>query len=426
MHVGIVGAGITGLALTHFLRANGIAVTTFEAEGEPGGVIQSQRVDGTVLEHGPQRLRLTDSIETLVDDLGLTDQVVTADPDLPLYVFQGGRLREVPRSLRAFLRTDLLSWSGKARMFWEPFTDPIHPQEHAAEAFTRKFGTEAYERVIEPLYGGMYGSDPHAMPAAHALDRIMALEQAEGSLLRAAIGRVGRDNSRSPPATFRDGLQSLPSALYDAHQDCIHLGTPVTGIAQSAPSDGVTVRSEAGPTDVDRVVLTSPASTTAQLLAPLDAVDTDPLTELRYNSLVIVHLSAPVDRAGFGYQVARDADLRTLGVTWNDSLFDRDGLYTAFLGGMWDPGAVDRDSTALAATATKEFREVLGVTPDVIGVTKLRQVMPAFDDSWRGLSTLELPTQITLATNYTGHVGIPSRIREARRIADRMGEDVPT
>ena len=54
MTVGIVGAGITGLALTQDLRERGVDTVAFEATAEPGGVIRSTTVDGRVVEHGPQ------------------------------------------------------------------------------------------------------------------------------------------------------------------------------------------------------------------------------------------------------------------------------------------------------------------------------------------------------------------------------------
>lgn len=424
MRVGIVGAGITGLALTHHLAARGIDVVTFEADTEPGGVIRSRRVDGRVVEDGPQRLRLTDGVRTLVAATGLEDELVTPDPDLPLYVYVDDELREVPTSIRSFLRTDALSWPAKARILWEPMTEPIAPQERAATALTRKFGPDAYERLIAPLFGGMYGSDPARMPAAHALDRLMALEAREGSLLRAALGRLRGGRAGPPPASFRGGLQALPAALYDRHSPYVHLDTPVSQVrpAGDGGGDGYALAAAGRSVAVDRVVVTTPASTAASILAPVLGDGADRLAALRYNSLALVHLVAPSSRRGFGYQVARTEGLRTLGVTWNASLFDRDGVHTAFFGGMWDPGILDRDDEALASIAQREFAAVMGETPAVLGVTRLPAVMPAFDESWAGLEDVTCPDGVTLATNYTGHVGIPSRVREAEAIADRLAE----
>ena len=48
-------------------------------------------------------------------------------------------------------------------MAWEPFTRAPDPDETVARLFTRKLGRQAYERLIGPLYGGLYASDPADM-----------------------------------------------------------------------------------------------------------------------------------------------------------------------------------------------------------------------------------------------------------------------
>ncbi|MDY6765692.1 MAG: NAD(P)-binding protein, partial [Halobacteria archaeon] len=110
MRTGIIGGGITGLALNHYLQDQGAEASVFEADSEPGGVIKTKVVDGRVLELGPQRMRLTPGIESLVNELGIDDDIIEADKDLPLYIYHNGNLRKVPFSLREMLTTNLLSW----------------------------------------------------------------------------------------------------------------------------------------------------------------------------------------------------------------------------------------------------------------------------------------------------------------------------
>lgn len=422
MTVGVVGAGITGLAVTHYLVDRGVDVETYESTDAPGGVIQSERVDGRLLEYGPQRIRCAPPVAELIEDLSLGDAVLEADGSLPLYVYADGALREVPRSVSAFLRTDLLSCRGKLRVLAEPLTDPVAPEERAADAFTRKFGDEAYRNVIEPLFGGIYASDPAEMPAEHALPRLIAMERREGSLLRGGLRRVGARQDTPPPVTFRDGLGTLPRALLARHRSRVHLGTPVETIRER-PDGRYTIVTTGGTTAVDAVVLTTPAAATATMLQELDGAEAEPLRGLRYNSLVLVHLHANADLDGFGYQVRRDEPLRTRGVTWNDSLFDRDGVYTAFLGGMADEDAVDDTAEELGTTARREFRAVTDVDSDVLSVTKLPRVLPAHDSSWAALEDVELPDDVVLASNYTGRLGVPSRIRAAERVAEQLAPE---
>jgi len=422
MRVGIVGGGITGLSLLHHLAERDVDAVCFESSPEPGGVIRTSTEAGRVLEHGPQRLRLSEPVESLVDAMGLTDELRVADDSLPLYVYANGALRRVPRSIRSFLTTDLLSVRAKLRVLAEPLTAPGKPDETVADLFARKFGDETYRNLLGPLFGGMYASDPGRMPARHALSTLLRLEERDGSLLRAALGRVG--DSAPPPASFDDGLQRLPRAIAERYADRVHLGTPVTAI--DGDDEGYVLRTDGGGsaaadgTTVDRVVLTTAAPAAAALVEDLASDAAERLRGLTYNPLALVHLRSDADASGFGYQVGRDEALHTLGVTWNASLFDRDGVFTAFLGGMTDPEVLDRGDVSLGALAASEFSAVMGSSADVLDVTRLQRGFPAYDRSWDDLAGLSLPPGIDLATNYTERMGIPSRVREAKELAESL------
>jgi oxygen-dependent protoporphyrinogen oxidase len=421
--VAIIGGGITGLSTLHALDERGVDAVAYEATDEVGGVLQSREVDGKLLEVGPQRLRLTDAIRAMVTDLDLAGEVITADDDLPLFVYGDGKLREVPRSLSAFRRTDLLSPAAKLRLLVEPMTDEIDPDESARDAFVRKFGREAYTNLISPIFGGTYGSDPGRMPAKHALKPIMGLEKKKGSLLRAALSRlVFSDDETPPPASFESGLQRLPEALAEEHADRVHRETPVTGIERVGVGDEREwlVHTADDTQRVDHVVLTTPADTSADIVEGVDPESAAALREFNYNPLVLVHLESPARADGFGYQVRRTEPMRTLGVTWNTSLFDRDGVYTVFFGGMHDPEAIERSDEELGETAVSEFRRVMSVDAEVLHVERMPRAFPAWDDSWDATERIDLPEGITLATNYTGRMGLPSRVREARRLAGEL------
>lgn len=419
MRVGVVGAGITGLALSHALAAKGVDSVAFEAGAEPGGVIRSRRVDGRLLEFGPQRIRLTPPLADLVGALDLEDEVVRADPSLPLYVYVDGRLRRVPFGPRAFLTTDLLTGREKLRMLAEPLTSTGAADESAGDYLARKFGTGAYEKMIGPLFGGIFGSDPGRMPVRYSLSGLLDAERRWGSLLAAGLARI-RNRDRPPAASFETGLQRLPEALYAASADRVRLETPVTGIAPA--NGGYRIETAADATVVDHVVVTTPAPTAAELLA--DVVEgADRLDELTYNPLGMVHLSADLDRQAMGYQVSRDEGLETLGVTWNASLFDRDGTYTAFLGGMWNPRLLEASDERIGETAAAEFEAVTGAPAESIEVTRHPAGFPAHDTTWTALEDLQLPADVHLATNYTGRMGIGGRVREARGLAEALAAE---
>lgn len=420
MQVGIVGGGMTGLATLHELRERGIDAVLFEAESEPGGVIQSGRRAGTVLEYGPQRLRASGVVKSYLDTVDLLDELIEAKADAPIYVYGEGQLRRVPFDPWTMVRTDLLSLRGKVRLLLEPVTGPARENETVAEYFTRKLGNEAYRRGIEPLFGGLYGSDPAAMPVHVALDPIIGQENGRGILTRLAFRRLRSDGSRPPAAVPRQGMQALPRRLAERHVDDVHLDSPVERISSTA--DGYHLTTPSGTTSVDHVVVTTDAPTAASLTASVDTAVSSHLEELTYNPLVLVYLRAPLDREGLGFQVQRTEPVHTLGVAWNGIAFDRDQLHTAFLGGMHDPDLVHASDERLQTIAATEFEEMLGVTPDPVGVHRLTPGMPAYDHSWHHREALDPPSGLHLAGSYTSRVGIPGRMRQGKRIADRLAQ----
>lgn len=416
--IAIVGAGITGLTLAHELARHELDFIVVDASDQPGGVMRSIVVDGHLLELGPQRTRLTPVVESLVDELDLRDELITAPPGLPLLVYRAGKLRRVPFSLGAAFTTDLISWPGKLRILLEPLTGGARPDETVADFLTRKFGREPYLTMLGPLYGGLYASDPKDMLMRHSLSRALAEFGVEGSILRALVKRAlasRQPANRAPACSFRSGMGTLPTALYARYRDRVRLGTPVLGIREAGQRLVLETPEEI--IECDDVVLTTPADVTAGLLREV-APAAARLESLTYNPLAVVHLRADCTVQGMGYQVALDERIETRGVTFNQSLFGRDGVYTAYLGGARNPEFVKLPEIRIGAIAAAEFELVTGCAAEVINVARVR--MPAWDRSWNALDGLELPPRIHLAANYESRAGVPGRIARARQVASRL------
>jgi len=410
--IGIVGAGLTGLALAHELAKQGLEHVVFEAAGRPGGVIRSGRVEGRVLDWGPQRGRMTAGLAALVEELGLAAEVIYAPRGLPLYVYADGALREVPFSARTFLTADLLTWRGKLRVALEPLTSAPRDEERVAGLLSRKLGREAYERLIGPLYGGLYASDPANMVVGLSLGHVLREFGIRRSLLLPLVKRGG---AIEPPAacSFAGGMQALTDALHATHAGAVRLGTPVRGLARSG--GGWTLELDDGGVEAEVVVLTCEAPAAAALLSTAAPEAADRIRRLAYNPLGVVHLHAETDLRGLGYQVAMGEALATRGVTWNDSLFGRDGLHTAYLGGAKCPAVVGEPDEQLGEIAAREFRLVTGHDARVLSVARER--MPAWDLSWRALEGLALPPGIRIAANWQSRPGIPGRLAQAKALA---------
>lgn len=413
----VVGGGITGLATGFELQRAGADFVVLESSARPGGVIRSDTVEGRVLDWGPQRARMTGQMRRVVDALELGGEVVTAARDLDLFIYRDGHLRRLPFDFVGLARSDVVGWGAKLRALLEPLTSGARSDERVADFFSRKFGREIYETVIGPLYGGLYASDPADMEVGLSLIHVLREFGIGRSLLLRFFARGGRIDP--PPAcSFRGGMQVLPDALAARLGDRFRSDTPVRALQPRGSGWRVEVESGEG-FDAAEVVLTTPAPVTARLLEPVASEASSTVARLRYNPLVVAHLDAETDLRGIGFKVAfGERDMLLTGVTFNESLFARENLYTAYMGGARNPRVASMGSDELEATAVSEFRRTTGAEARVLSLAHER--MPAWDRSWRGFRDIRLPPGLSVAGNWWSRPGLPGRLAEATSLAGRL------
>ena len=414
MRVGVVGAGISGLSVIHELSTADCEVVGFEARDEPGGIVRSRRIDGRVVELGPQRLRLTPGIESLVEELDLREQLQFGDDDQPLYIYHDGRLRVVPLSVREAVTTDLLSPLGKLRILAEPLTGPAKPGETVDDYLCRRFGTQAARRYMGPLYSGLYGTDTDEMLMEYSLGRALESTGVGRSLLVWVLRRLIEGRETPPICTFKEGLGTLTNALYTEHSEAISLSTPVERV--SAAGEGYELQTANGTEHVDQLVFTTPAATTAELVEGVDSELAETLERFTYNPIAMVFLHSEFDGEGIGALVPKGGDLPISGSTWNASFLDREGVFTCYVDPNSDPEMESRTDDDLGAMAAEAFETLTGSEATLIGVHRWEPGMPAYDRSWTAMDDLSTPDGMHLCTNYVDRAGIPGRIRSAKRV----------
>ena len=390
--VAIVGGGISGLAVAHRLAARGDDVVLVDDGAAPGGLVASVRKDGFLCERGPQAL-LDGPEETraLIAAAGLSERVVPATPAARRrLVYVGGALRPFPASPPALLSTSLLSLRGKLRLLREPFVPGGgRDDESVLDFVARRFGPEAALRAAAPALIGVYAGDAATLSIRSALPRLYAMEREHGSVLRALLrGRRGARLGR--PVSFPEGLGELTAALAE------HLG-PRRRIARAtaiAPGPGgwriAVDRGEL--VEAERLLLATPAATTAALLAPLAPGAAAALRAIPHAPVAVVSVgfraanALGLDLDAYGFVVARGEGIRLLGCQYESSVFPGRAhpggvLLRALLGGTFDPALVDLDDAEIAAQAVADLRRVAGLRrdPDFVDVWRARPGIPQYD-----------------------------------------------
>ena len=99
--IAIVGGGISGLSCAWYLAKSGISPVIIEARPRLGGVIQTERVDGCVIEAGPDSfLSVKPAAVDLIREVGLAGDIIGSNDHLrKTYVWKGGRLVALPPGL---------------------------------------------------------------------------------------------------------------------------------------------------------------------------------------------------------------------------------------------------------------------------------------------------------------------------------------
>ena len=381
--VGIIGAGISGLAAAYRLHEAGCAVQVFEANDHAGGVIRTTRRNGFLVEEGPNSINgAGPALAGVMRDLGLDNARVESNPKARnRFVVRNARPVPIPQSLSDFVRTPLLSARAKARLFTEPFRTRGPANESLARFVARRLGPEVLDYAVNPFVAGVYGGRPDKLAVQHAFPALKSMEKEHGSLFIGGIRSALRGANASEEPTvnglfsFEDGLDTLPRTLAAHLHEQMHLGCPVHALV---PTDaGWRIEHAAGSTTVDAVVYAAPLHTLGTEVTFGTSLPLYPLHDVPYAPMRSVSLgfkrdavSHPLD--GFGMLLpAAESSFEILGTIFASTLFPKrapDGhvLLTTFVGGARAPEHAHANPDAARALVMRDLQRLLGVTDDPV------------------------------------------------------------
>lgn len=470
----VIGGGVTGLTAAFRLRellsaANRpFQLTLCEASPRLGGVFGTRDLAGYRVETG------ADSFITnkpwaldLCLRLGLESRLIPTDARYRRsLVLRQGRPHPVPDGFQllspvkigSILRSQLFSWGGKLRMA----ADLVLParrdtsDESLASFARRRFGQEAFERLIQPMVGGIYTADPDQLSMLATMERFVAHEKKYGSVIRGMwaedrLGQISRTDGASGAryglfASLQTGMQELLDSLRDrvAEVADLRLETRVTSLSQAPSGNGwrLQVESKGAPPqtlECDAVVVALPTHAAARLLAPVDSELGSQLAGIPYASTAIVvsghklaHVRDPLN--AFGLVIPRTERRRILAVSFTSRKFPGrapEGCVElrTFVGGATQPELLQLDDAAILKLVREELHDILGVTgePDFAHVARWNDSMPQYHvghlDRVQAIEAraAQWPT-LALAGNAYHGVGLPDAIHSGEQAAERLAQ----
>ena len=329
--VAIIGGGISGLAAAHRVGElePSARVQILESGARAGGVLGTVRKDGFLIEESADSFltALPHGLD-LCRRLGLENEIIPTNPDRRrAFVVSRGRLEPIPDGLMIMaptrlwpmLTTPILGPWDKLRMGLELLVPRRDPADESLASFARRrFGSGAYERLIQPLVGGMYTGDPELLSVRATMPRFPEMERSHGSLIRGSLrarAKSGQSGSGARYGLFvglREGMSSLTDALVQSlPDDSIRCGVTATRLEPGRERRWRIGCSSAGlelTIDADAVILATPAAVAARLLALVDGALAEALRQIRSTSCAIVSLGYRREQVahaldGFGFVV---------------------------------------------------------------------------------------------------------------------------
>ena len=485
-HVAVVGGGISGLSTAWYVEkqaaAQGVPVvcSVYEAADRWGGRILTDIVDREegrfVVEGGPDSF-LTTGKPWAVDlavELGLGERLLgTNDAARKVYVLSKGRpvrlpdgvFLLVPTKFKPFLLSKLISPVGKLRMGLDLFIPARKgdTDETLGDFVTRRLGSEALDKIAEPLLSGIYNAEAQRQSLLATFPRFRETELRYGSLIRGML--AGKAQARRGPkesgargraqnpadgrpssmfVSFAAGTEEIVAGLARGLGAKLRVGVGVRGLRPGAGREyllEVSNGDKDAPVDevirADAVVLAIPAYDAAELLASVCPAAAGTLRTIRYVSTGTLSLAykrdASVERlGGFGVLVPGSEKRPLNAITWSSTKFDHrapegHSLLRAFFGGSRSPGSMQLDDDELLRVVKKELRSIMGVAKDPLfhRVYRWERANPQYDvEHLRRVEAVEraLPRGIWVTGSPYRGVGLPDCVHQGQMTAIQVVE----
>jgi oxygen-dependent protoporphyrinogen oxidase len=420
----IIGAGISGLSCAWSLKKLGIDSVILEESSRPGGVIQTEKINGYQVERGPNSLQSAPHALRLVDEVGLWDDLETPTPNAARYVYWDGKLRKVPFGP--------LTTSGILRILREPFVrSKSSENESVRDFFVRRVGRQAHDRLVSPALTGIFAGDTAKLSIGAVFPKIVEMEREHGSLAAAFLKSLrGRKKATAAPLSrpkpkgsifsFPEGLEALPRRLAEQVNVQYNVKEPQLNGARVT-------------------VVASPAYRASRLLESRNVKLSALLDQVEYAPIIVAAVSVPdfsfkEPLSGFGFLVPRNQGLHLLGALFSSALFPGRApkgheLLTCFIGGSFEPEALDWSDDRVLETVCSELKSALQTSemPQPVALFRYRRAIPQYNlgHEQRVRAIKEELTNmpgVFISSNYLEGISVPACIEQGERTAHAVAD----
>jgi oxygen-dependent protoporphyrinogen oxidase len=438
----IIGGGLSGLSVAHFLQKElpGADVLILESSKRPGGAIRTYCEEGFQAEWGAHGF--LDNIEAsrqLLMDTDL-DQEAQKAPlgDFVRYICLGGKLVMIPQSPKKIIASSLLPFPQKLRVLADLWKRP-HPEEQSVSQWVAyRFGRGLLP-FADAVFTGTYAGDFERLSIDAVLPGVRALEKEAGSVLKGLLKKMRAAKAKKEGGTgkhlpamisFPQGMERLPGRLAE-ERNLVYDAT----VESLSRKDAIwEVHTRRRPFKSRILVLALPVNRALALLAvsPIIKGKQPPLRQIPEARIVTVAMGF-TDAAripfGFGYLAPEQEKRFALGALFSTHMFPGRApagyvMLEALVGGRRHPEKLELDDPELVRRSYEDIRQLmhLPAPPCFTKVLRTAHGIPQLELgyppllAWREALEKEMEG-LHLCGFGWGGIGINDMIKAANRVA---------
>ena len=469
--IAVIGAGVSGLTTAWYLERllPSAQVEVFESARQIGGVIQTTHADPFLVELGADNFAtLVPDALRMVDEMGVRDEFIGPKLDHRIaQVVRDGKVLPIPNGfslmqptrLSSVLSSPILSPAGRLRLLAEfCVKQRVSDEDESVESFAvRRLGRECFDRLVEPIVGGIFTARAETLSMQAAMPQFVAMEREYGGLIRGAIAkrnsqsRAERSARQARGARYdqflapKQGMSWWLNRIAKSLRNSIQIDRRVESLFKNAENLWtLNTRSTSDSSERTQsqlgyhaVCLALPSPRSALLLKPSHPRLASLLERIPYASSAVAVLAIKRSEIRpkafcFGVVVPKLENRDCLAISLASEKYEgrcpKDlVLVRVFMGGAIRPELMDKSDDELLGLARKEVKELLGASslPRSQSLVRWNEAMPQYLVGHPQLlvsirQTIQDDPSLRLVGNAFDGVGIPQCIRLARQSAEHF------
>jgi len=407
--IAIIGGGISGLSVLHYLKqrfGDTVEITLYERESAVGGTIRSLKKDSCLFECGPNGFLDNQPVSLqLIDELGFTDQLISAQPTArSRYIQMDGKLNLIPASPLSFIFSSILPNKDKRSLIAGIFKKNISTDCSIYDYVSRRFSPTIADSLVDPFISGIYAGDIKRLHMASAFPKLKS-----------------KGFKRSRMCSFKGGMGQIIEAFENRYEKYIQTDSKISLDQANA----------------DASIVAVPAYAASKLLENLNPVLAKLLDQMPYAPIAVAGLLFKYDSFmkkpdGFGYLIPSQYKKDVLGVLIESNVYSgRAGadqiMIRVMLGGAHHPAIVNDTEKKILAKALKEIEAVYGLRAQPVKtfVKQWPKAIPQYEinyPQWRQSVAEQCAKTpgLYLCANYLGGISFNDCINNAKILAGQV------